>query len=120
MPDLILRYEGGAYELIIPNVEGPDAAILLRLGTQDNEAMAVRLLAESMKGGVPEIVTNSEFIFSNGQVTAAQVDAIFSSGDSLLFMEETAVGIFEAEVGETLLDALELAGEALAEFALTL
>lgn len=119
MNPLILNYSGGGYELLIPNVEGPAGAIGLILNPAD-EAASVKLLAESMSQGINQVVANSEFIFDvGGALEAETVESIFVGADSLLFGEQ-ALGIFAAAEGETLLDAIIAAGEALLEFAAAL
>lgn len=117
-PSLVLHYEGGGYELLVPNVEGPQGAIAL-LTNPDAEAASVRALAQAMQGGVEQVVEDAEYIFANAdQISAETVQAIFSSSSQLTF--EGTEGIFAADEGETILDAIVEAGEVLAEFAAAL
>lgn len=120
MLPLVLNYSGGGYELLIPNVDGPEGAIGLILNA-DDEAASVRLLAESMSQGINSVVENSEFIFdAGGPLDAEAVEAIFESADSLIFGVAEPIGIFAAEEGETLLESIVAAGEELVEFAAAL
>jgi hypothetical protein len=113
MGDLVLVFANGAYELQIMNVEVGGAISLV--STADDAAAGVKVLAESMAQGVDAIVANSGFIFDiGGEMTTEGVIQIFSSVDTILTAE--GVGIFAATEGESLLEALAAAGEALLEF----
>lgn len=119
MEQLILAYSDGGYELLISDVEGPQSVIQF-IPNADDETAGVKLLAETMQNGVEDIVANAEYIFQDAQdVNETWVEAVFGSTDSLVFAGEQTIGIYAAEEGETLLDVLAEAGEALFEFALT-
>ena len=120
MEQLILAYSDGGYELLISDIEGPQSVIQF-IANADDEAAGVKLLAESMQNGVEDIVANADYIFQDSQtVNESWFEAVFSSTDSLVFAGEEIFGIYSAEEGESLLDVLPEAGEALFDFALSL
>jgi hypothetical protein len=100
VPPLTITYQGGQYELVIPN-QGS-------VGLVDTEDV-VQTLAEAMTKGVGEVLAQSEFIFSN-TVDRGMIEGIFSSASELAL--ETEV-VYAAAEGATLLDFLAAAGTAL-------
>lgn len=109
MPNLILVYSGGGYELAVPEM-----GTIGLLTNPQNEAQAVQVLAEAMQQGPGQVVADAEYIFENAdQVDLEVIEDVFGSADQLLFGAEA---IYTCEEGETLLDVIEAVGEALAAF----
>ncbi len=109
MPNLILHFSGGGWELLVANTS---KAIGLKLGAQGAENASVELLAEAMKEGASQIVEDAEYIFENHtEIDLDFVDNLFEAADTLLL---DGAEVFSAAEGATLLEDLEAAGEALA------
>ncbi|WP_402465984.1 hypothetical protein [Isoptericola aurantiacus] len=108
MAALSIVYSGGAYELVIPNSGG---AVVKIVDALDNPAYGVENLAAAMQDGAEQVVADSQYIFGD-DVSLDFVQTIFASADSL---ELGSATIFAVEnLGETLLEFLAEAGEALA------
>ncbi len=101
VPQLVITYVGGQYEMIVANTGSVQLA---------DAPEVVTWLAEAMQGGVEVILAQSEFIFAAGQLTEEMVAGIFGAATEL-YLEAQLV--FTAAEGLTLLEVIADAGAAL-------
>lgn len=102
MNTLIVTYQRGRYYLVTGD---NNAGVLL----VDDDTV-VQILAQSMRGGLGEVVANSEYIFAN-DLNEYLISSIFSSAEQL-FVEDQIV--YWAAATGSLLEEIVEAGAALA------